>query len=184
MVFTREKKMIWRPIRTAIDVFSDARKMICQVRSHSCVWVSRQNSCLLQALAACSVPYSAASQTFNEKSFSRGVFLVKKSEKYRGNWSRIVSFVSLSMKKTVASWQKDSGRGKIERDVSLSCPFYQSYFVFYWYSHRTFWEGEEEKGRPDTKPLSKSCDTSKIWMWQWLDNTQYPMTSPTTSKYE
>ena len=39
--------------------------------------------------------------------------------------------------------------------------------------------GGEEKGRPDTKPFSKSCDTSKIWMWQWLDNTQYPLTSPT-----
>ena len=24
----------------------------------------------------------------------------------------------------------------------------------------------EEKGGPDTKPFSKSCDTSKIWMWQ------------------
>ena len=39
--------------------------------------------------------------------------------------------------------------------------------------------GGEEKGRPDTKPFRKSCDTSKIWMWQWLDNTQYPLTSPT-----
>ena len=39
--------------------------------------------------------------------------------------------------------------------------------------------GGEGKGRPDTKPFSKSCDTSKIWMWQWLDNTQYPLTSPT-----
>ena len=27
-------------------------------------------------------------------------------------------------------------------------------------------EGGEEKGRPDTKPFSKWCDTSKIWMWQ------------------
>ena len=44
--------------------------------------------------------------------------------------------------------------------------------------------GREEKGRPDTKPFRKSCDTSKIWMWQWLDNTQYPLTSPTASKYE
>ena len=26
--------------------------------------------------------------------------------------------------------------------------------------------GGEEKGRPDTKPFRKSCDTSKIWMWQ------------------
>ena len=40
--------------------------------------------------------------------------------------------------------------------------------------------GREEKGGPDTKPFSKSCDTSKIWMWQWLDNTQYPLTSLTT----
>ena len=40
--------------------------------------------------------------------------------------------------------------------------------------------GAEEKGRPDTKPFSKSCDTTKIWVWQWLDNTQYPLTSPTT----
>ena len=39
--------------------------------------------------------------------------------------------------------------------------------------------GGEEKGRPDTKPFSKSCDTSKLWMWQSLDNTQYPLTSPT-----
>ena len=44
--------------------------------------------------------------------------------------------------------------------------------------------GGEEKGRPDTKPFRKSCDTSKIWMWQGLDNTQYSLTSPTASKYE
>ena len=43
--------------------------------------------------------------------------------------------------------------------------------------------GAEEKGRPDTKPFRKSCDKSKIWMWQWLDNTQYSLTSPTASKY-
>ena len=53
---------------------------------------------------------------------------------------------------------------------------------------RRFYTGEggggEEKGRPDTKPFSKSCDTSKIWMRQWLDNAQYPLTSPTASKYE
>ena len=34
--------------------------------------------------------------------------------------------------------------------------------------------GGEEKGRPDTKPFSKLCDTSRIWMWQRLDNTQSP----------
>ena len=41
------------------------------------------------------------------------------------------------------------------------------------------WGGGEEKGRRDTKPFRKSCDTSKNWMWQWLDNAQYPLTSPT-----
>ena len=44
-------------------------------------------------------------------------------------------------------------------------------------------DGGEEKGRPDTKPFRKSCDTSKIWMWQSLDNTQYSLTSLTASKY-
>ena len=44
--------------------------------------------------------------------------------------------------------------------------------------------GGEEKGRPDTKSFSKSCDTSRIWMWQWLDNSQYALTSPTASKHE
>ena len=111
IVFTGEKKMI-RSIRIANDVFSRVRKMIRPIRSHRGVWVSRQNSSLLWALAAC----SAASQTFNETSFSRGVFLVKKIEKHLRNWSGIVS---------------NSGRGKRDRVVSLSCAFYRSDFVFF-----------------------------------------------------
>ena len=76
---------------------------------------------------------------FFSKCFSR-----KKSEKHLGNWSGIVSFVLLSMKKTVGKWEKNSRRRKTERDVSLSCAFYQSYFVFYLrlislYSKRPFY---------------------------------------------
>ena len=52
-----------------------------------------------------------------EKFFSKRLSR-KKSEKHLGNWSGIVSFVSLSMKKTVKSRQNNRGRGKTERDVS------------------------------------------------------------------
>ena len=56
--------------------------------------------------------------------FSRSVFLIKKGGKHLGNWSGIVSFVLLSMKKTVESRQNNSGRWESERDVSSSCDFF------------------------------------------------------------
>ena len=65
-------------------------------------------------------------ETFFSKSFS-----LQKSEKHLGNWSRIVSCISQSMKRIVESQLNNGGRGKTERDVSLSCAFYRSYFVFY-----------------------------------------------------
>ena len=77
-------------------------------------------------IAAC----SAASHTFNEKSFTQRVFLAKKVKKIR-KWSGIVSFVSLTIKKTVESWRNNSGKGKTERDVSFCCAFYQSYSAFH-----------------------------------------------------
>ena len=96
----------------------------------------------LPFIGTCSL--QSTSQTFDKKRFSQSVFLEKKSEKYLGNWSGIVSFVLLSMKKTVGKWEKNSRRRKTERDVSLSCAFYQSYFVFYLslislYSNRPFY---------------------------------------------
>ena len=63
---------------------------------------------------------------FFSKSFSR-----KKVKKHLGNWSGIVSCISLSMKTIVKSQLNNSGRGKTERDVSLSCAFYRSYFLFH-----------------------------------------------------
>ena len=55
-----------------------------------------------------------------EKFFSKGFFVKK--------W--IVSCICLSMKILVARELNNSGKGKTERDVSLSCAFYRSYFVF------------------------------------------------------
>ena len=74
---------------------------------------------------------SDASHKFNEKKFSRRVFFLSKSEKKIGNWRGIVSFVSLSLKKNVENQRNNNGRGKTERDVSLCCAFYRSYFVFH-----------------------------------------------------
>ena len=51
-------------------------------------------------------------------------FSHKKCEKHVGNWGGIVSFVFLSMKKTVESRQNNSGRWESERDVSSSCDFF------------------------------------------------------------
>ena len=65
-------------------------------------------------------------ETFFSNSFSRN-----KSKKHLGNWSGIVSCISQSMKRIVESQLNNGGRGKTERDVSLSCAFYRSYFVFY-----------------------------------------------------
>ena len=51
-------------------------------------------------------------EKFLPKSFS-----CKKSEKHLGNWSGIVSFVSLSMKKIIERLQNHSRRRKTEQDV-------------------------------------------------------------------
>ena len=84
MVFTREKSDTSNKNRERC--FSRVRKMIRPIRSHRGVWVPRQNSRFWEALAACGV----ALQTFNVKSFSRRVFLVKlekwkTSRKLKGN---------------------------------------------------------------------------------------------------
>ena len=63
-------------------------------------------------------------ETFFSNSFSRN-----KSKKHFGNWSGIVSFVSLTLKKTVQGRQINSGSGNTERDVS--CAFYWSYVFFF-----------------------------------------------------
>ena len=109
-------------------------------------------------LAAC----SAAFHTFNEKSFSRRVFSLKKWKTF---WSGIVSFVSLSIKKTVESWWNNSAKGKTERDASLCCAFCRSYFVFHLsislYSNRPFYLGSVHKNLLEGGGLMRNYLLSK-----------------------
>lgn len=51
------------------------------------------------------------------------------SKFFLGNWSAIVLYISLSMKKIVESWQNNSRRGQTKRDVSLNWTFYWSFFT-------------------------------------------------------
>ena len=79
-------------------------------------------------IAAC----SAASHTSHstKKVLLKEFFSLKKWKKFR-KWSGIVSFVSLSIKKTVESRRNNSGKGKTERDVRFCCAFCLSYFAFH-----------------------------------------------------
>ena len=113
-----------RPIRIANDVFSHVRKMIRPIRSHRGVRVSRQNSRLLLQLAAPLRTHSTRKVLLKE------FFSLKKWKTFR-KWSGIVSFVSLSIKKTIESRRNNSGKGKTERDVSFCCAFCRSYFAFH-----------------------------------------------------
>ena len=118
MVFTREKNDTSNQNRD--NVFSRVRKMIRPIRG---VWVSRQNPRLLLQLAA---PLRTLS---TRKVLLKEFFSLKKWKTFR-KWSGIVSFVSLSIKKTLDSRRNNSGKGKTERDVSFCCAFCRSYFAF------------------------------------------------------
>ena len=74
-------------------VFTRVRKMIRPIRS--------QEVCEIRA----KIP-----AFYYEKSFTQRVFLAKKVKNIR-KWSGIVSFVSLSIKKTVESRRNNSGKG-------------------------------------------------------------------------
>ena len=81
--FSCVKKMT-RPIKIANDVFSCVRKMIPPIRSY--VSFAPKFPPFLAA-------GSAASNTFNEKSFSRRVFLIKKVENIsKMEWNSFVCF--------------------------------------------------------------------------------------------
>ena len=71
-------------------------------------------------IAAC----TAASHTFNEKSFTQRVFLPKKVK-------NISEMEWKSIKKTVECRRNNSGKGKTERDVSFCCAFCRTYFAFH-----------------------------------------------------
>ena len=112
--FWMKKKMI-RPIRIANYVFSRVRKMIRPIRSHSVSFAPK----FPPFIAA----YSAASQAFNEKSFTQRVFLAKKVKNI---------FVCFTVdKENGREPAKQQRKGKTERDVSFCCAFYRSYFAFH-----------------------------------------------------
>jgi len=104
MVFTREK--------------SDTSNQ----KPQRCVSFAPTDSRLLLQLAAPLRTYSTRKVLLKE------FFSLKKRKTFR-KWSGIVSFVSLSIKKTVESRRNNSGKGKTERDVSFCCAFCRSYFA-------------------------------------------------------
>ena len=77
-------------------------------------------------IAAC----SAASHTFNEKSFTQRLFLAKKVKNISEmEWNSLVC--STVDKETAESRRNNSGKGKTERDISFCCAFCRSYFAFH-----------------------------------------------------
>ena len=104
MVLTREKKK------------KERKKIIRPIRSERGVNFAPKFS---PFIGACSLQRHFAD--IQRGRFSRSVFLIKNVK----NISEIgVSFVLLSMKKTVESRQNNSGRWESERDVRSSCDFF------------------------------------------------------------
>ena len=127
MVFTREKNDTSNQNRERC-FFTCEKNDTSNQRPQRCVSFAPK---FPPFIAAC----SAASHTFNKKSFTQTVFLAKKVKNISEmEWN---SFVSLSIKKTVESRRNNSGKGKTERDVSFSCAFSRSYFALH--LNRTFY---------------------------------------------
>ena len=104
VVFTREKSDTSNQNRERC--FFTCEKNDTSNQSHRGVWVSRQNSRLFLQLAE-----HRFAHIRGEKFFSKSFFSLKKWKTFQ-KWSGIVSFVSLSIKKTVESRRNNSGRGK------------------------------------------------------------------------
>ena len=97
MVFTCEENDTFNKNREQCFFFFfftyEKNDKLCAIRRHWSVWVSRQNSPLLKALAAYSTLCSTDSQSLNEKSFSRRVFLIKKwKASLKLEWNGFVCF--------------------------------------------------------------------------------------------
>ena len=76
-------------------------------------------------ICACNFNFSALALRVLRRHSTRNFFLEelfwRKSEKPLGNWSRIVSYISLSMKRIEESRLNNSEKGKVQRDVSKLC---------------------------------------------------------------
>ena len=100
--------------------FSRMRKIICPIRRHRSVWVSCQNSPLLKALAAYSALCSTDSQSFNEKSFSRRVFLIKKwKASLKLEWNSFVCFTFGEENCREPTKQQQKRKKKTSRKLTL-----------------------------------------------------------------
>ena len=121
--FSHVKKMI-RPIRIANDVFSRVRKMIRPIRSHRGVSFAPKFPPLI---AAC----SAASHTFNEKSFPQRVFLAKKVKNFSEmEWNSFVCFTVDRENGREPANKQWKGINRTRPDVSFWCAFCRATLPF------------------------------------------------------
>ena len=101
------------PIRIANDVFSRVRKMIRPIRSHRGVSFAPK---FPPFIAAC----SAASHTFNEKSFTQRVFLAKKVKNISEmEWNSFVCFTVDKENGREPAKQQRKGKNRTRRKLLL-----------------------------------------------------------------
>ena len=111
--------------------FSPVRKLIRPIRSRRGVWVLRQNSRLFLQLAERRLTHIPG-ETFSS-------IALKKWKTFQ-KWSGIVSFVSLSLKKTAESRRNNSGRGKTTRRKLMLC-FLSELLCLLFISLSLYWNG-------------------------------------------
>ena len=110
--FSHVKRMI-PPIRIANDVFSRVRKMIRPIRSHRGAGFAPKFS---PFIAAC----SAASHTFNEKSFTRRVFVAKKVKNITVmEWNRFMCFTVNKENGREPAKKQRKGKNRTRRKLLL-----------------------------------------------------------------
>ena len=102
-----------RPIRIANDVFSRVRKMIRPIRSHRGVSFAPK---FPPFIAAC----SAASHTFNEKSFTQRAFLATKVKNISEmEWNSFVCFTVDKENGREPAKQQRKGKNRTRRKLLL-----------------------------------------------------------------
>ena len=130
--FSHVKKMI-RPIRIANDIFSRVRKNdTSNQKPQRCVSFAPK---FPPFIAACWAPLRKHSW---RKIFSKSFFSLEKWKTFQ-KWSGIVSFVSLSIKKTVESRRNNSGRVKNRTRRKLMLCFLSELLCFPFISLSLYW---------------------------------------------
>lgn len=135
MFFTREKSYN--------RGFFTSEKRVRPIKSHKGVWVSRQTWKFppfvwrLQLASCSALEFLCNYSTRKDHKAEFLLCFLLKSEKHFGNWTGIVSYISLSIKKIVKSRQ--NSREKAEREVNYflsqlfsNWPFFSNSFIFIW----------------------------------------------------